>query len=141
MAYELKTKKTKRSVAAFLKGIANDQRRDDCAAVVKIMEQITKAKPEMWGDSIIGFGTYSFKYASGHKSDWFVTGLSPRKNDLTLYIMSGLGNHDDLLKTLGKHKATKSCLHITKLEQVNIPVLKNLIRESVKRVKKNSVAD
>ena len=136
MAYELKTKKNTASVSKFIKSIENEQRRKDTQAVVKIMEQITKSKPTMWGDAIIGFGKHSYKYASGHTGDWFLVGLSPRKQNLVLYIMSGFKRYDDLMAQLGKHKTGKSCLYINKLEQIDTKVLKTLIRESVKHLKK-----
>ena len=85
----------------------------------------------MWGTSIVGFGSYRYKYASGREGEWFLTGFSPRKRNLTLYIMAGFENYDSLLADLGKHKTGKSCLYINKLEDVDIPTLRKLIRQSV----------
>jgi len=95
------------------------------------MKQITKTEPKMWGDSIIGFGSYHYKYASGREGDWFLTGFSPSKQNLTLYIMSGLSKYPDFLKKLGK-----LCLAINKIEEIDIPTLKELIKQSVGYLKK-----
>jgi hypothetical protein len=100
------------------------------------MKKITKEEPKMWGPSIIGFGSYHYKYASGREGDFFLTGFSPRKQSLTLYIISGFKRYDELMKKLGKHKTGSSCLYINKLEDVDMKVLKTLITESVKYMKK-----
>ncbi len=128
---ELKTKRNDASVDAFLDGIENEKRREDCRAVMTIMQQVTGAKPVMWGDSIIGFGKYHYKYESGREGDWFLAGLSPRKQNLTLYIMAGFESQDELMAKLGKYKTGKSCLYINKLEDIHLPTLKRLIRKSV----------
>ena len=129
---ELKTKQTDASVKDFLNQIADKERREDCFAVAKIMEEITGEKPKMWGPSIVGFGSYHYKYASGREGDWLVTGFSPRKKDLTLYIMMGFAKHGELMEKLGKHSAAKSCLYIKRLSDIHIPTLKKLIKESIK---------
>ena len=129
---ELKTKQTDASVKDFLNQIADKERREDCFAVAKIMEEITGEKPKMWGPSIVGFGSYHYKYASGREGDWLVTGFSPRKKDLTLYIMMGFAKHGVLMEKLGKHSAAKSCLYIKRLSDIHVPTLKKLIKESVK---------
>lgn len=131
---ELKTKETEESVSGFIEKISDEARKKDCKLVLRLMKEATKAKPKMWGDSIVGFGRYRYKYASGREGEWFVTGFSPRKNDLTLYIFPGLDAYNDLMKQLGKHKASKSCLHIKKLSDVDINVLKQIINESVKNM-------
>lgn len=136
---ELKTKPSKQSVAQFIKQIDDQQKREDSKAIIKIMEELTKAKPVMWGPSIIGFGTLHYKYESGREGDWFLTGFSPRKQNLTLYIMSGFEPHPDVLEKLGKYKTGKSCLYIKKLEDIDLKVLKKLIRESIKAVKKSKM--
>ena len=105
---ELKTKKNKASVEKFLDGVKDEKKREDSYTILKLMKQITKADPKMWGDSMIGFGNYHYKYASGREGDWFVTGFSPRKQNLTLYIMSGFSKYPELMKTLGKYKTGKS---------------------------------
>jgi hypothetical protein len=129
---ELKTQKTRASVAKFIASIEDEKRRKDSRAVLKMMKEITGDKPEMWGPAIIGFGSYHYTYASGHEGDWFLTGFSPRKQALTLYIMSGFSKYDALLKKLGKFKTGKACLYIKKLEDVHLPTLEELIRRSVK---------
>jgi len=95
-------------------------------------------EPEMWGDSIVGFGSYHYKYASGREGDWFITGFSPRKQNLTLYIMSGFDECDQLLNKLGKHSTGKSCLYIKKIEDVDIDVLKELVKKSVGHMERNN---
>lgn len=129
---ELKTKPTEQSVTEFLNRISDAQRREDCFAVAKIMQEITGSKPKMWGPSIVGFGSFRYKYDSGREGDWLVTGFSPRKQDLTLYIMMGFQKHGALLKDLGKHRTAKSCLYIKRLSDIHLPTLKKLIKASVK---------
>ena len=130
---EPKTKPTNASVKEFLNQIPEKERRDDCFAIAKMMEEITGDKPKMWGPSIVGFGTYHYKYASGHEGDWPVTAFSPRKKDLTLYIMVGLADKNpELMEKLGKHSTGKSCLYIKRLSDIHVPTLKKLIKKSVK---------
>ena len=133
---ELKTKERKASVEKFLNGVKEKQKREDSFKILKIMKQITKAEPKMWGPSIIGFGKYRYKYASGREGDWFLTGFSPRKQSLTLYLMSDLNKYNELFSKLGKHKTSKGCIYINKLEDVDVKVLKELISSSVKKHKK-----
>ena len=133
---EPKTKKTRASVKAFIQDVENPRRREDCAAVVEIMQDITGEKPAMWGTSIIGFGSYTYQYASGRSGDWPITGVSPRKQALTLYIMTGFDGSEALMKKLGKHKTGRSCLYINKLEDVHLPTLKTLIRKSINAMRK-----
>ena len=137
---ELKTKQTEASVKEFLNKIPDKQRRDDCFAIAKMMEDATGMKPKMWGPSIIGFGSYHYKYDSGREGDWMITGFSPRKNDLTLYLMMGFEKHQELMEQLGKHKTSKSCLYIKRLDDVHVPTLKKLIKESVKQLRKYQVS-
>ena len=132
---ELKTKQTDASVKDFLNQITDKERREDCFAVAKIMEEISGEKPKMWGPSIVGFGSYHYKYASGREGDWPMTGFSPRKKDLTLYIMMGFEKHADLMEKLGKHTNSKSCLYIKRLSDVHIPTLKKLIKIGLKDLK------
>ncbi len=133
---ELKTKLNDASVEEFLNKIEDEKRRKDCFTVLKLMQKITKAKPKMWGTGIVGFGDYRYKYASGREGDWFLTGFSPRKQNLTLYIISGFSKYDELMSKLGKHKTGKSCLYINRLEDINQEVLKELIEKSVEFVSK-----
>ena len=129
---EPKTKPTNQSVKEFLNEISEPERRADCFAVAKIMEEISGEKPKMWGPSIVGFGSYHYKYASGHEGDWPMMGFSPRKKDLTLYIMMGFEKHRELMEKLGKHSHAKSCLYIKRLADIHIPTLKKLIKTSLK---------
>lgn len=133
---ELKTKKTKKSASAFLKTIDDDGKRKDAETVMKIMKRVTKATPTMWGENIVGFGSYHYVYDSGREGDWFVAGFSPRKRNLTLYIMSGFKRHGMLMKKLGKFKNGRSCLYINRLDDIDLNVLEELVTESVKYVKK-----
>lgn len=128
---ELKTKKNNASVEKFLNGVADEQRRNDCFELVEIMTSATKSAPSMWGTSIVGFGRHQYKYTSGRELEWFLVGFSPRKHDLTLYIMPGIENYPDLMKKLGKHKTGKSCLYIKKLQDVDLQTLKQLIKQSI----------
>jgi hypothetical protein len=132
---EAKTKPTKASVTQFLNKIPDATRREDCFAIAKIMEEITGSKPQMWGPSIVGFGTYSYKYASGHKGEWPVAAFSPRKQDLTVYLMIGFEKYEELLNQLGKHRKSKACLYIKRLSDIHVPTLKKLIKISVKDLK------
>ena len=130
---ELKTKKTNASVSAFLNSIEDEQKRKDSKTIAKVMKEITGKKPEMWGKSIVGFGRYRYKYASGQEGDWFLTGFSPRKQALTLYIMSGFSNEEPLLKKLGKFKTGKACLYVKRLDDIDMKTLRQLIKRSVKK--------
>ena len=132
---ELKTKRNNGSPEDFLNGVENEQRRTDSFQVLELMKEITGAPGEMWGPSIIGFGKYQYKYKSGREGDWFLTGFSPRKQSLTLYIMNGFKRYDELLSRLGKYKTGVSCLYINKLTDVDEAVLRELITESVTYLK------
>ena len=132
---ELKTKPTDQSVESFLNGIPDAQKRADAFAILTVMKQVTRAEPQMWGSSIVGFGRYHYKYASGHEGDAPLTGFSPRKQNLTLYLMLGADDYTDLLKKLGKHKTGKGCLYINRLADVDLPTLKELVKQSVKHMK------
>lgn len=130
-----KTQKTGASVEEFLESVANPRRRRDGFAVLAMMREITGLEPEMWGPSIIGFGDYHYRYESGREGDFFLTGFSPRKQSLTLYIMSDLEGREDLLAKLGKHRTGAACLYINKLADVDVGVLRELIRISFERAK------
>ena len=136
---EVKTKVNDASVTDFLNTVTDEQKRKDSFEILKIMKQITKEEPKMWGASIVGFGSYHYKGASGREGDWMLTGFSPRKQNLTLYLMHGFDAHKDLLKKLGKHTTSMGCLYIKKLEDVDKKVLKELVAESVKRMKKEAL--
>jgi hypothetical protein len=133
---DLKTKSTGENVAKFLDGITDEKRRKDCYTVLKLMREITKAEPKMWGDSIVGFGRYHYIYESGREGEWFLTGFSPRKQNLTIYIMAGFEEYAELMSKLGKYKTGKSCLYIKKLEDIELSILKKLIKKSVDHISK-----
>ncbi len=135
---ELKTKLNDASVEDFLNKVEDDQKRNDSFEILKMMRQVTKEEPKMWGASIVGFGSYHYKGASGREGDWFITGFSPRKQNLTLYFNHGFEVHADLLKKLGKYKTGMGCMYIKNLDDVDKKVLKELVTESVKRMKKLS---
>ncbi|MBY8986352.1 MAG: DUF1801 domain-containing protein [Candidatus Lokiarchaeota archaeon] len=132
---ELKTKPTKKSVGEFLKKVEYPTKREDCKTILNLMKEITKEEPVMWGDSIVGFGSYHYKYASGREGDWFLVGFSPRKQNLTIYLMSGFEKYKEILNDLGKFRTGKSCLYINKLNDINMQKLRELVSESVKHLK------
>ena len=132
---ELKTKQTDESVTNFLKTVADETKRKDSAGIIEMMKQVTGLPAKMWGTSIIGFGSYHYKYESGHEGDMCIIGMSPRKQNITLYV--GVSNEkiQKLLPDLGKHKTGKGCLYINKLSDVNIDVLKKIIKTSFEYLK------
>ncbi len=132
---ELKTKVTDQNVGAFLQTIDDEGKRQDSLVLLAMLQEITAAPPRLWGESIVGFGDYHYVYASGRKGDWFVAGFSPRKQNLTLYIMAGFEQYDDLLKRLGKHSTGSSCLYIKKLNDIDLDVLRELVAQSVAHMK------
>ena len=138
---ELKTQKNDASVEAFLNSIEDEKKRQDSFAIMELMKEVTGAEPTMWGASIIGFGSYHYKYASGREGDWMVTGFSPRKQNLTLYIMSGFEQYDELLSKLGKHTTGKSCLYIKKLDNIHMDVLRELVKHSVEHMGETNVLE
>jgi hypothetical protein len=129
---ELKTKPTEANVESFLNRVADGQRRTDAFRLLEIMKEITGQSPRMWGPTMVGFGEYHYVYASGHEGDTFLTGFSPRKDALAIYFMAGLQERfaKELTK-LGKAKASKGCLYIKKLADVELPVLRDMIRANV----------
>lgn len=136
---QTKTKPTAASVDEFLAAVENDRRRKDAVAVCELMKDITGLKPVMWGPTMVGFGTYHYKYASGREGDWFVAGFAPRKANLVVYIMSGFKAHDALMGRLGKYKTGSSCLYINKLDDIDMEVLRELVRRSVEYVSNPSM--
>ena len=131
---EAKTRPTKLSVDKFIKSQPDEQVRKDCAVISKLMSEATGEKPKMWGTSIIGFGSFHYKGKSGREGDWPIICFSPRKQNLSLYVlMYGFEEHADLLKKLGKHSTGKGCLYIKRLSDVDLPTLKKIIKVSVKR--------
>jgi hypothetical protein len=131
---ESKTRPTKVKVEDFLNAVEHPTRKADGFELLRIMKDITKKKPVMWGPSIVGFGSYHYKYESGREGDMPIVGFSPRKTSLSLYIMPGFEQYEEILGRLGKHKIGKSCLYISKLTDVDISVLKELIEKSVKHM-------
>ena len=132
---ELKTKATDASVDKFLQGIADEKKRADSYQIIELMKKATKAEPKMWGPSIVGFGDYRYKYESGRENDWFITGFSPRAQNLTLYMTGGFDS--ELMKKLGKYKTGKGCLYIKRMEDVDSKVLSELIAKGVKNLAKS----
>lgn len=132
---EQKTKPTDQSITSFLDGIADETRRTECYAILDMMKRVTKTEPKIWGTSLVGFGNYHYKYESGHEGDCFITGFASRKGALTLYLTAGVERFPKLLKNLGKHKAGKGCLYIKKLDDVNLSVLEDLVKQSVEHTK------
>lgn len=127
-----KTRQNNASVSDFLSSIEDPQRRQDARTVMALMQKITGERPRMWGTSIIGYGSYRYRYASGQEGDWPLTGLSPRKQALTLYIMSGFQGSESLMKKLGKYRTGKACLYVKRLEDVDLETLEQLIAKSVR---------
>ena len=128
---ELKTKQNDASVEVFLNAVPDVKKRKDSFAILELMKNVTGFDPVMWGDSIVGFGSYHYKYASGRTGEWPLVGFSPRKQNLTLYIMTGFDHYESLTEKLGKFKTGKSCLYIKKLEDVDRATLEELVRQSV----------
>lgn len=132
---EQKTKETSASVTDFLNGIENEQKRNDCFEILQLMQQVTQHEPKMWGPSIVGFGFYHYKYASGHEGDSPLMGFSPRKQNITLYITTDYERFSGLMEKLGKHSTGKSCLYIKRLSDVDRDVLKQLMTEAFEPTK------
>jgi hypothetical protein len=135
---ELQTKPTGKSVDDFLDKLDDETRRDDCRAVLNLMREVTGAEAVMWGPAIIGFGAYTYKYANGKEAQFPIAGFSPRKTDLTLYL-AGLDAFPEIMNRLGKHKTSKACLYIKRLNDVNVDVLKELIVKSVEMMEEQRV--
>lgn len=132
---DLKTRVNKGSVTEFLNNVTDEQRRRDCFEILEMMKKITKEEAKMWGASIVGFGSYHYKGKGGREGDWMLTGFSPRKQNLVLYLMGGFDTHADLLKKLGKFTTSVGCLYIKKLEDVDKKILKELVQASFKKMK------
>ena len=133
---ENKTKATDASVDAYIDAIADPARRTDCQALVRLLQAITGQRPRMWGSSIVGFGSYHYKYESGREGDACATGFSSRKTDISVYLTASFPGQEALLARLGKHKMGKACLSIRRLSDVDIGVLEQLVARSVKAVRK-----
>lgn len=134
---EQKTQPTQASVKAFLDRSAPDQeRRADCETLIRIMKKATGEPPRMWGPTIVGFGTYHYRYASGHEGDSCLVGFSPRKGDLSIYVMGMGPERDALLTRLGKHRMGKACLYVRRLSDIDLEVLERLVAVSVKELRR-----
>ena len=133
---DLKTRPTDASVEAFIDAVDHPRRREDAHILLDLMRRVTGEKPVMWGPAIVGFGRYSYRYASGKEYDWPIVGFSPRKQNLSIYILLGFGESGDQLSRLGKHKTGKSCLYINKLADVDMDVLETLVRTTVAEMKR-----
>jgi hypothetical protein len=127
---ENKTKATTASVDGYIAAIKDESRRKDCSALAKLMAKATKEKPKMWGPSIVGFGSYHYKYESGREGDMCLAGFSNRKGDISVYLSSDFPRRTELLSKLGKHKSAKACLYLNKLADVNLTVLEQLVSAS-----------
>ena len=135
---ENKTVKTGASVDEFMAAVENRRRREDGLVLLEMMRDVTGLEPEMWGPSIIGFGSYHYKYESGREGDMPLVGFSPRKSNLSLYIMSGFDEYEEMLGKLGKHRTGASCLYINKLADVDVEVLRELVSQSVEHMRVGS---
>ncbi|NII23581.1 DUF1801 domain-containing protein [Pseudoflavitalea sp. X16] len=131
-----KTTQTDRPVKDFISEVDNETKRDDSYQLIEIFKELTGFEPKMWGPSIVGFGSYHYKYASGHEGDAPLAGFSPRKDALAIYLATDFNKKEELLKELGKHKMSVACLYVKKLEDIKLPVLKKLITNSVAHIKK-----
>ena len=134
--YELKTRVNDGDVIAFLNSIENEKRKEDAFRALDLIQELSGEEPRMWGKSIVGFGSYHYKYKSGQEGDWMRIGFSPRKQSLTMYIMNGFSRYDSLLSKIGKHKTGVGCLYIQKWEDVDEKVLRELVRESLNYMEK-----
>jgi hypothetical protein len=137
---DLKTRPTGESVEDYLRDAVDDARRPDCIELLRIMRRVTGVEPQMWGPSIIGFGSYHYRYASGREGDWFLTGFAVRARDLTVYVMAGFDESEATLARLGRHRLGKSCLYIKRLADVDVTVLEELIAQSVAALRDESGA-
>ena len=130
---DLKTKITEDSVVGFINALKDEQQRKDCKELLKMIKKMTKAQPKLWSHGAIGFGSYTYKGASGRTGEWYITGFSPRKQNISVVLMAGFGHNKDLLKKLGKHKTGAGCLYINSLGEVDKKVLEELIKSNFKK--------
>ncbi|MEM9286536.1 MAG: DUF1801 domain-containing protein [Pseudomonadota bacterium] len=120
---------------AFLAGVEDEQKRADCEVLLEMMERVTGEPPVMWGDSMVGFGSYHYRYASGREGDYFLTGFSPRKANITVYIMPGFKTYEDELARIGRYKNSVSCLYVKRLSDIDLDILEPMVADSVKRMR------
>ena len=133
---EAKTRESQQNVAEFIASVENEARRTDALELQAMMEKVTRRPARMWGTSIVGFGAYTATYASGREAEWLLTGFSPRKSAVVVYIMDGFSRHEDAMSRLGKYKTGKSCLYLKRLADVDSKALAGLIRTSVAHMRK-----
>lgn len=133
---ELKTQPNNNSVEAFIDTVEPEGKRDDARVILKLLEEVSGEKPAMWGDSIVGFGAYHYKYESGREGDWFLAGFSPRKANMTIHIVGGFENQEENLKKLGKHTKSVGCLYVKKLDDIDLKVLEKMTAISIATLKK-----
>ncbi|CAA9201057.1 hypothetical protein FLA105534_03380 [Flavobacterium bizetiae] len=132
-----KTTETNESIVDFIDAFVEDEtKKKDAFELVKIMQEVSHFEPKMWGPSIIGFGSYHYKYASGHEGDAPLVAFSPRKAAISLYVYTAPEDRDELLAKLGKHKSSKGCIYVKKLADIDVDVLKNMIAISLENLKK-----
>lgn len=131
----LKTQQNQADVQAFLQQVDHEQRKKDSLQLLELMQKWTGLTPTMWGPSIVGFGTYHYVYESGREGDWFLTGFSPRKQALTIYIMAGFNRYDELMSKLGTYKTGSSCLYVKRLSDIDLEVLRELVVQSIAYLK------
>jgi len=135
---ELKTKKTNNNPVDFIEKLSNEKQKEDSYIILNMMKKLSKEEPKMWGESLIGFGDYRYKYASGREGDWSKIGFSPRKQNFSIYLTCDISKYESYLKKLGKYKTGKGCLYINKLEDINIKELENLIKIVLKNSKEKN---
>ena len=133
--YKLKTKETEKDVIEFINKVENEKRREDSFRLLDIFTETTGMEAKMWGPSIIGFGSYHYKYATGHEGNAAYVGFSPRKARISLYFATGDTQREELLKELGKYRSSKACVYINKVDDINIDILKKFIIQSIKLLK------
>lgn len=131
-----KTTQNEADVNAFLDAVDNPQRGSDARQLLDLMQAVTGESPKMWGSSIVGFGSYRYRYASGREGDSLAVGFSPRKRNLVIYIMPGFSDYGDILGGLGKFRTGRSCLYVNKLDDVDLGLLEELVRESVAEMRR-----
>ncbi|WP_447640922.1 MULTISPECIES: DUF1801 domain-containing protein [Chitinophagaceae] len=139
MSYKAKTTETENSVTSFIESIDDQQKQKDSVVLIDLMQKISGYEPKMWGTNIIGFGSYHYKYESGHEGDIPLLGFSPRKTGMSIYLSCDISANVGLLSKLGKHKMAKACLSIKRLSDININVLETMLRNSLQRTTKNKV--
>ena len=135
---QLKTQRSDDSVEEYLNRLDDPRKQEDCFVLLRMMREVTGEEPAIWGGTIVGFGFYKYRYNSGRRGEWFITGFAPRKRDLTVYIMLGFDAYQPLMQRLGKHKTGKSCLYLSKLEAIDLPTLRELVSRSVADMRENN---